>query len=57
MPSEREKRLHMLLSDGEDAMLRALAEDTGLSVTDYVRQLLRRAFIERWNAGAIALTR
>jgi hypothetical protein len=46
--TEREKRLHMLLSEAEDRMLRALADDTGLSVSDYVRQLLRRAFLERW---------
>ncbi|HEV3194143.1 MAG TPA: hypothetical protein VGY54_26745 [Polyangiaceae bacterium] len=52
MAGEREKRLHMLLSDGEDSMLRALAEDTGLSVSDYVRQLIRRAFLERWPAKA-----
>jgi len=52
MAPEREKRLHMLLSDGEDSMLRALAEDMGLTVSDYVRQLLRRAFIERWPTKA-----
>ncbi len=38
----------MLLSESEDRMLRALAEDTGLSVSDYVRQFIRRAFSERW---------
>jgi hypothetical protein len=47
-PVERERRLHMLLSESEDRMLRALAEDTGLSVSDYVRQFIRRAFLERW---------
>jgi hypothetical protein len=46
--AEREKRLHMLLSDGEARMLRVLAEDAGLSVSDYVRQFIRRAFLERW---------
>jgi hypothetical protein len=47
-PTERDKRLHMLLSDGEDAMLRAIAEADGLSVSDVVRQFIRREFMARW---------
>jgi hypothetical protein len=45
---ERGKRLHMLLSDGEDGMLRAMAEADGLSASDVVRQLIRREFMIRW---------
>ena len=47
-PTEREKRLHMLLSDDEDRMLRALADDAGLTASDIVRQLIRAAFIDRF---------
>jgi hypothetical protein len=47
-PTERDKRLHMLLSDGEDTMLRAIAEADGLSVSDVVRQFIRREFMARW---------
>jgi hypothetical protein len=46
--TERDKRLHMLLSDGEDTMLRAIAEADGLSVSDVVRQFIRREFMTRW---------
>jgi hypothetical protein len=46
--TERDKRLHMLLSDGEDTMLRAIAEADGLSVSDVVRQFIRREFMARW---------
>jgi uncharacterized protein (DUF1778 family) len=52
MASERERRLHMLLSDDEDRMIRALAEDSGLSVSDFLRQQIRRAFTERWPTKA-----
>ena len=31
-------------------MIRALAEADGLSTSDVVRQLIRRAFMERWPA-------
>jgi hypothetical protein len=47
-PTEREKRLHLLLSDDEDRMLRALADDAGLTASDIVRQLIRAAFIDRF---------
>jgi hypothetical protein len=47
-PAERQKRLHMLLSDGEDSMLRAIAEADGLSASDVVRQMIRREFMNRW---------
>jgi transcriptional regulator CtsR len=47
-PTEREKRLHMLLSDDEDRMIRAIADADGLSVSDAIRQMIRRTFMERW---------
>jgi hypothetical protein len=49
--TERDKRLHMLLSDDEDRMLRALAAADGLSSSDIVRQLVRKAFAERFAEG------
>jgi hypothetical protein len=39
---ERKNVLHVLLSKDEDAALRALAEAQGLSVSDYIRQFIRR---------------
>lgn len=41
----------MLLSDDEDRMLRALAAADGLSSSDIVRQLVRKAFAERFAEG------
>ncbi len=38
-------------------MLRALADAEGLTASDYVRQMLRRAFIEKWNPDALAAAR
>lgn len=52
MTNERDRRFNMLLSDAEDRMLRALAEDAGLTVSDYLRQFIRRAFLERWPTNA-----
>ena len=40
----------MMLSEEEDRMLRALAEADGLSASDIVRQLVRKAFMDRWPA-------
>lgn len=45
---ERTKRLHMLLSDDEDRMLRAIAEADGFSASDAVRQMIRKSFMDRW---------
>ncbi len=53
-PLERDRRFNMMLSDDEDRMLRALAEGEGLSASDVVRQLIRKAFIEKWNPDALA---
>ena len=47
----------MMLSEAEDRMLRALAEGEGLSASDVVRQMIRKAFIERWNPEALAAAR
>jgi hypothetical protein len=52
MTNERDRRFNMLLSEAEDRMLRALAEDAGLTVSDYLRQFIRRAFLERWPTNA-----
>lgn len=38
----------MLLSDEEDEMLSALVDADGLSASDVVRQLIRRAYTVRW---------
>jgi hypothetical protein len=56
-PTERQKQLHLMLSDAEDSMLRALAEADGFSASDVVRQMIRKAFIERWNPDALEAAR
>ncbi len=38
--------VNVRLTDDEDRMLKALAEHQGLSVSDVLRQYIRRAFIE-----------
>lgn len=43
---ERSKNLNVRLTDDEDRMLAALAEHQGLSVSDVIRQYIRRAFAE-----------
>jgi uncharacterized protein (DUF1778 family) len=43
---EREKMLNVRITDDEDRMLKALAEHQGMSVSDVVRQYVRRAFAE-----------
>jgi uncharacterized protein (DUF1778 family) len=43
---ERDKMLNIRISDDEDRMLKALAEYTGLSISDVIRQYIRRAFAE-----------
>ena len=40
----REKRLHMLLSKEEWNMVLELADETGLTVSAIVRQLIRREY-------------
>lgn len=43
---DRERMLNVRVSEGEIAMLAELAEHMGLSKSDAVRQLLRRAHAE-----------
>jgi hypothetical protein len=47
-PAERDQNLHVRMAEEEMRMLRAIAEADGLSTSDVVRQLVRRAFMERW---------
>jgi uncharacterized protein (DUF1778 family) len=47
-PVERAGQFHMRLSGEEDRMLRAVADAEGLSASDFLRQAIRRAFIERF---------
>jgi hypothetical protein len=46
-----DQNLHVRVTEDEMRMLRALATDSGLSTSDTVRQLVRRAFAERFNEG------
>lgn len=41
-PTKRDERLHILLDRDEKRMLDELAEKLGLTVSDVVRQLVRR---------------
>lgn len=43
---ERDKMLNIRISEDEDRMLKALAEHQGMSISDVVRQYIRRAFAE-----------
>lgn len=43
---DREQRLSMKISAEEAAMLRALAEKDGITVSDWVRLTTRRAYAE-----------
>ncbi|HSY22443.1 MAG TPA: hypothetical protein VK841_10030 [Polyangiaceae bacterium] len=47
-PIERDQNLHVRTTEDEMRMLRALADADGLSTSDVVRQLIRRAFMDRW---------
>jgi DNA-binding GntR family transcriptional regulator len=44
---DRTKQFHMLISDDEDRMLRALAEADGLNASDFLRSHIRRAFTDK----------
>jgi uncharacterized protein (DUF1778 family) len=43
---ERTLTLNVRVSEDEDRMLRAIAKKQGLSVSDTIRQYIRRAFAE-----------
>ena len=41
-PVERKIHLHLMLSEEEDMAVRAMADGEGISVSDYVRRLIRQ---------------
>ncbi|HEY4012052.1 MAG TPA: DUF6290 family protein [Polyangiaceae bacterium] len=43
---QRERVLNVRINDDEERMLKALAEHHGMSISDVVRQYIRRAFAE-----------
>jgi hypothetical protein len=43
-PLERDRQFHLRTTAEEVAMLHALAERTGLSASDYIRQFIRREY-------------
>ena len=47
-PIERSERLNVRIAPEEMAMLNALADAEGLSASDVVRTLVRRAYAERF---------
>jgi hypothetical protein len=49
-PIERDTMFHVRMASGERKMLEKLAEEEGVSASDYVRMAIRRAFIERFGA-------
>jgi hypothetical protein len=46
--SEREIKVTILLSVPEQAQLQALAEDEGVPATQYIRALVKRAYVKRF---------
>jgi hypothetical protein len=44
----RSENFQLRMSTGELQMLRAIAEADGLTASDVIRQMIRRAFMERW---------
>jgi hypothetical protein len=45
---DRGRYLTLRASDEEISMLRALAEDEGLTSSDYVRQFIRRTYADKY---------
>jgi uncharacterized protein (DUF1778 family) len=43
---DRDKALNVRVTEDEDRMLKALAEHQGMSISDVIRQFIRRAFAE-----------
>jgi hypothetical protein len=53
MPTTRDRRLSILISDEEHKMLERLADAEGVTVSTFVRQFTRRAHADRFpNEGA-----
>ena len=50
-PIRRNRRLSMLISEDERAMLQQVADADGLTPSDYIRQHIRRAHAERFGAA------
>jgi hypothetical protein len=46
--ADRDQNLHVRMTEDEMRKLRAIADDDGLSTSDTVRQLVRRAFADRF---------
>ncbi|MCA9621871.1 MAG: hypothetical protein KC731_22760 [Myxococcales bacterium] len=51
MPTKREKRLHMLLSDDEWGMLVTFCEEYDMTFSAVIRSLLRRAYEDHFEAS------
>jgi Arc/MetJ-type ribon-helix-helix transcriptional regulator len=49
-PIEREIMFHVRMAEHERKMLDQLAEDQGVSASDFVRMAIRREFIRRFGA-------
>ena len=47
VPVDRDYMLRVRMSDDERRQLQWLADEDGLTASDAVRQLIRRAFVER----------
>ncbi len=45
-PEKREKFVGVRLSESEERMLQSMADDEGLSLSDMLRQLIRRSYKE-----------
>lgn len=48
-PVKRQNRVNMLVSDEELAMLRELADREGLTLSDWMRQAIRKAHVETFD--------
>jgi hypothetical protein len=46
--SERDHRLNVRMTPEEARLLRVLAEEDGISQSDWIRMIIRRTFIERF---------
>ena len=53
-PLERTKRINLHATEAEQEMLRELAERDGVSMSDYIRQHIRRSHAEVFGAQPVA---